>query len=348
MRKRILIFALIATLLPFLPSVAVAADPPLASCLSFGSEISSISSYAISISVPVYQKCGKLNHWGEFALITIDGDDGLLGAGKCTSFLLEQGSPTLGSVYSGSINCTIIVSGWQASKRVGQTSSTLRIKYIWDFSSTSVSVRHPAIPGTTSGTAGGGTGGGTVAPICSGTPSAPNLSYTNLSDGIQFTATAQTSGEKATGLFYSYSYYDESKRAWGDWSDWVSVAPSSTISYKASSGDNKIYVAFAVYASNSCGKSAQARESLDSKGLLLPEVPASPDAVQEAIDAANAATEAANAAAFTSSMNLIAAQSASDVVAALSTQVDEIISTLKAQVAALSAQILKIQAKISR
>ena len=47
-------------------------------------------------------------------------------------------------------------------------------------------------------------------------------------------------------------------------------------------------------------------------------------------------------------MSLLAAQSASDVVVALSTQVDEIISSLKAQVASLSALILKIQAKLSR
>ena len=347
MKKRILIFVLVTSLAASLPSVAVAADPPLASCLSFGSETSSISSYAISISVPVYQKCGKLNRWGEFALITVDGDDGLLGAGKCTSFLLAQGSATLGSVYSGSINCTIVISGWQASKRVGQTSSTLRVKYIWDFSSTSVSVRHPAIPG--SGSVGSGTsGGGSVVPSCLSAPSIPSLSYINLTDGIQFTATTQTSGEKSTGLFYSHSFYDESKSAWGVWSDWVSVAPSTTISYKAISGENKTYVAFAVYASNSCGKSAQARESIDKMGLLLPEVPASSDAVQEAIDAANAATDAANSAATTSSMNLVAAQSSLDIVAALSLQVDEIISSLKVQIAALSALILKIQAKMSR
>jgi hypothetical protein len=83
-------------------------------------------------------------------------------------------------------------------------------------------------------------------------------------------------------------------------------------------------------------------------GLLLPEVPASSDAVQEAIDAANAATDAANAAAVTSSMNLVAAQSSLDIVAALSLQVDEIISSLKVQIAALSALILKIQAKMNR
>jgi hypothetical protein len=90
------------------------------------------------------------------------------------------------------------------------------------------------------------------------------------------------------------------------------------------------------------------RESISKTGLNLPEVPASPDAVQEAIDAANAATDAANAAAVTSSMNLVAAQSSLDIVAALSLQVDEIISSLKVQIAALSALILKIQAKMNR
>ena len=47
-------------------------------------------------------------------------------------------------------------------------------------------------------------------------------------------------------------------------------------------------------------------------------------------------------------MNLVAAQSASDVIEALSLQVDKIISTLKVQVAALSALIVKIQARSSR
>lgn len=261
-----------------LPSpVAVAADPPLASCLSFRGETSSISSYAISISIPVYQKCGKLNHWGDFALITIDGDDGLLGAAKCDSFLLAQGSASLGEVYSGTIRCTIVVSGWQASKRVGQTSSTVRIKYVWDNSSTSTTVRHPAIPGASSsgnGSSSSGSGSSSSStPSCSKAPNLPDLSITWNEIGPLFQFKPSSDGDKATVLSWNYALYDTSKSAWDDWANWNTVIPATAGQYQARAQINKSKIAFAVYSTNSCGSSEQARELLAHTGVpLAPQV----------------------------------------------------------------------------
>ena len=324
-----------------------------ADCIELRSPSSSQSSTLITLKFDVYATCssGQLgSSLGRNPLYQMTQEESLFNLSSCTG---PSVSPLIGSGWLGTATCSLRVgSNTLPSSRTGATSTIIEVKFVWDFSSKTISVPHSAIPAGTNnglgGSTGGSTGGGVVTPSCSDAPSIPNLSYVILADGIQFTSTAQTSGQKATSLHYSYSFYEESKRAWGVWSDWVLVAPSTTISYKAMSGDNKTYVAFSVYASNNCGNSAQARESIEKKGLLLPEVPASPDAVQEAIDAAAAATDAANAAAVTSGMSLVAAQTASDVVAALSTQVDEIVSSLKAQVAALSALILKIQAKISR
>lgn len=324
-----------------------------ADCIELRSPSSSQSLTLITLKFDVYATCssGQLgSSLGRNPLYQMTQEDSLLNLNSCSG---PSVSPLIGSGWLGTATCLLRVgSNTLPSSRIGATSTIIEVKFVWDFSSKTISVPHSAIPGRTNngggGSTGGSTGGGVVALSCSGAPSTPNLSYINLTDGIQFTFTAQASGEKATNLYYTYNYFDEVKRIWEGWNEWITVSPLATISYKAPSGNGKTSVAFAVYASNSCGKSEQARESISKTGILLPEVLASPNAIQEAIDAANAATDAANSAATTSSMNLIAAQSASDIVEALSLQVDEIISTLKAQVAALSALILKIQARLSR
>ena len=114
------------------------------------------------------------------------------------------------------------------------------------------------------------------------------------------------------------------------------------------SGNNRISVAIT---KNMAKQEADAKAAADkavADAKAAADKAVADDAVREATDSANAATDAANVAASSSSVSLLAAQSASDVVVALSTQVDEIISSLKAQVASLSALILKIQAKLSR
>jgi ABC-type transporter Mla subunit MlaD len=71
------------------------------------------------------------------------------------------------------------------------------------------------------------------------------------------------------------------------------------------------------------------------------------DAAQEAADAANAATDAANAAAEGTAAATTAAQNAADAVAALSSQVSELVASLKKQILSLSALIAKIQTKLN-
>ena len=70
------------------------------------------------------------------------------------------------------------------------------------------------------------------------------------------------------------------------------------------------------------------------------------DAAAEATDAANAATDAANAAAEAADAATAAAQDAADAVAALSAQVSTMMSSLKAQLTALTNLVIKIQKKV--
>ena len=73
---------------------------------------------------------------------------------------------------------------------------------------------------------------------------------------------------------------------------------------------------------------------------------AAQEAAAEATDAANAATDAANASAEAADAATAAAQDAADAVAALSTQVSEMISALKKQITALTNLVIKIQKKV--
>ena len=340
--KRIAVVAiLIAGLLDF---SAVPAQAGIADCISVGSPSVYSSSTSIQVTVSMVVNCSKAQlSTGGGATYSIEGESSL--SSSCS------GPYSLMTGTSGTITCTIRIGSSLGSIRTGATSSTLRIWFAYDFSTKFVSFSHKSIPSTLSGggtTVGGTPSGGTVTPSCTSAPKIPNLSYSILSDGIQFTSTAQSTGEKATNLYYSYSYFDGIKGAWQGWVDWISVSPTTTISFKAPSGNNNTYVAFGVYASNSCGQSDQARESANHFGLQLPELPASSDAAKEATDAANAETDAANTAADNPSSEVINAQNAADQVAALSAQVEQIISSLKVQLAALNALVLKIQAKISR
>ena len=152
----------------------------------------------------------------------------------------------------------------------------------------------------TGGTLGGSTGG-TITPSCSKAPEIPNLAFSNLSDGVQFTSSAKATGDRATSLYYSYTYFDGFKNAWDTWSSWFNSSPTGVISFKATNANNKTYVAFAVYASNSCGQSSQARESSNQMGVKLPSSSAisttgSTDAAAELIDANAASLDAINAA----------------------------------------------------
>jgi len=70
------------------------------------------------------------------------------------------------------------------------------------------------------------------------------------------------------------------------------------------------------------------------------------DAANEATDAANAATDAANAAAEAADAATAAAQDAQAAVAALASQVADLMADLKAQITALTNLVIKIQKKV--
>jgi hypothetical protein len=88
-------------------------------------------------------------------------------------------------------------------------------------------------------------------------------------DGISFTFRASSTGDSPNSLFYSYTYFDGTRSTWDAWSDWISVSPSSTFSFKAAVTSSKTKIAFSVSSSNFCGVSEQTRESSDQKGIFL-------------------------------------------------------------------------------
>ena len=210
-----------------------------------------------------------------------------------------SGSGGTTTCYNGSFSTTCSGSGGilpLGSKTGGSTSGTLG----GSTSGTLGGSTSGTLGRSTSGTLGGSTSGVAI-PSCAKAPEIPALSFTNLSDGIQFTANAKSVGEKATNLYYSYVYFDGAKNAWDAWSSWVTSSPSSVISFKAVSGNNKTRIGFSVYASNSCGQSGQARESSAQTGLVLPgtsliSTTGASDAAAEFADANAASEDAINAA----------------------------------------------------
>jgi hypothetical protein len=145
--------------------------------------------------------------------------------------------------------------------------------FAWDFSTKSISVSHIPIPGKTA--AGSGASGGTssapsvpVAPSCTSAPSKPNLTVEWNTIGPKFSYSPALTGEKANRLYWGTALWNSQTFAWEKWSDWTS-APVSPGSYQASVLEGKTKIAFAVYASNACGTSDQAREVEDRTGVAL-------------------------------------------------------------------------------
>jgi hypothetical protein len=156
------------------------------------------------------------------------------------------------------------------SPRIGATSTTIRMWFAWDFSTKSISVSHIPIPGKTVAN-----GGGTssvpsvpVAPSCTSAPSKPNLTVEWNTIGPKFTYSPATTGEKTNTLYWGIALWNSQTSAWESWSNWTSATAASG-SYQASVIEGKTKIAFAVYASNACGTSDQAREAEDRKGVAL-------------------------------------------------------------------------------
>ncbi len=241
------------------PTQSVPANAGVADCLTFGYPTVYSSSSSISVSVSVRVNCTK---------------EQIGSARGAVLSIVEEGSfgPTCSGLYSltpggnQTISCSIPLTGGFASVRSGAMSSTIKVWFAWDFSTRFITFQHTAIPRKSST---GGSTGGSTAIACTSAPNKPVLIWLQQPDGISFSSSASSLGDKPTALYYSFTYFDEVKNSWDAWSSWISGSASGTISYKAVVGKNKIKIAFAVYAVNGCGSSGQARESTDEKGLYL-------------------------------------------------------------------------------
>jgi alpha-tubulin suppressor-like RCC1 family protein len=129
----------------------------------------------------------------------------------------------------------------------------------------------------------------------------------------------------------------------------LNIAGNYTQTFAIVSNQPKIKAAADKAAADKVAAELKAKQEADAKAAVDK---ANADAIaavaQESIDAANAATDAANIAAEAQSSVVIAALDSADEIAALSGQVDEIISVLKSQIIKVSALIVKIQSRVGR
>ena len=135
--------------------------------------------------------------------------------------------------------------------------------------------------------------------------------------------------------------------------DAATAAATAATAAAAKAGADAVAASAAATAAASAASAAAAKAGADAvaasaaaQAAAVAAAEAAADAAAEATDAANAATDAANASAEAGDAATAAAQDAADAVAALSTQVSEMISALKAQLTALTNLVIKIQKKV--
>ena len=261
------IFGVIVLLLgtfSFLP-VANAAG---SSCISLGFPSVTSSASTIRVSVPAKSNCktpfGMSSGGAVYTILN-----------ESSSTYSCSGPYDYSNFGGGTINCTINLGGSFGSNRAFATSSTIQIWFAYDFSTKQVTFNHAAIPSKS--TSGGGSTGGSssgsgpatpVAPSCTAAPNIPNLTIERNSLGPKFNYSLASTGPKATEMLWSYTLWDSNSKSWGAWNSWQSTTASSG-SYQASPLEGKTSIAFGVYARNSCGSSAQARESEERTGVSL-------------------------------------------------------------------------------
>jgi hypothetical protein len=278
--KRIALLALIS-LFSILLQVPANARTPVADCIELKFPKATTTSTVFQLTVEVYAICteeqigsGK----GQKPLFSMEEEESLFNLSSCSG---PTAQPRFGlsNGYIGTATCTLRVgSNTLPSPRTGATSTTIRMWFAWDFSSKTISVPHVAIPaGTNNGWGGsvsGGTGGTSsapkvpVAPSCTSAPSKPNLTVEWNTTGPKFNYSPATTGEKTNTLYWGIALWNSQTSAWESWSNWTSATAASG-SYQASVIEGKTKIAFAVYASNACGTSDQAREAEDRTGVAL-------------------------------------------------------------------------------
>ncbi len=260
--------ALIGLVATSLTGFAAPANASVVDCINFGYPSVTSTSTSITVNVMVSARCpnsgfGLTGGHGVYSIVE-------------ESFASSCTGPYEYNAYTfGTISCRISLGGSLGSSRVGATSSTIKFWSAWDFSTKFITFSHIAIPSKTS-TGGGSTGGtlgggGVVAPAvptCTGPPNTPVLTIERNTTGPKFNFTLAPTGQKATAMYWSYSLWNSNTKSWEAWSNWQSTV-SSTGSYQATVVEGKSSIAFAVYASNACGSSEQAREAEDRKGISL-------------------------------------------------------------------------------
>ena len=256
----------------------------LSSCIQLGGGTSSASSSQITLRATVTSTCtvsqlGNANFSTPVYEIVEESD--LLSLAKCNG-------PSVGPTGTlGTVVCTFPINqNFFGSQRTGATSSTIKIWFAWDFSETRLAVSHIAIPyscptiSCSSGSSSGASSGTVVPqatpvkPSCTAAPEVPVLTITHPDDnlGPLFHFKIASTGQPAVSMSYSYSLYDKNTETWGTWTPWTLI--NSTMGLLGSDFQSQLQdgisrIAFAVYASNTCGSSTQARESIAKTGVLL-------------------------------------------------------------------------------
>lgn len=257
------------------------ASTKVADCIELKFPKATTTSTVFTLTVEVYAICTEEQIGrgrGQDPLYSMVEEESLFNLSSCNG-PAAQPRRALSNGYIGIATCTLRVgSNTLPSPRTGATSTTIKMWFAWDFSTKTISVPHSAIPAATNNGWGGSTSGGTsgsssapiapVVPSCTTAPSKPILTVEWNSIGPKFSYSPATSGEKTNTLYWGSALWNAQTSTWESWSNWTSVAAVSG-SYQASVIEGKTKIAFAIYASNACGTSEQAREAEDRKGVAL-------------------------------------------------------------------------------
>jgi len=293
--KRRFITLGITFLLVLLGLPGVPASASLRDCFELRFPSAIAGSNSISLSAQVYAKCTKAQlgmAWKSSFVFSVQEETAPFGLSySCSGPLAGDTTPTIGPLGIGTLTCSLKTGSESfASSRVGSTSSTLRMWLAWDFSEWTIRVSHSAIPakqesggsssgggdsssgsssgGSTGGASGGSTGGSNpIIPSCTRAPSKPNLRVAWSEKGPEFSVSATYNGGEPSSLYWNFTLLDASTSRWESWREWQVATLSFSYSPELNSKYSKI--AFAVYATNACGSSEQARENATNAGVAL-------------------------------------------------------------------------------
>ena len=103
---------------------------------------------------------------------------------------------------------------------------------------------------------------------CSTIPDKPLVTSKSDVSGIEFTVSPATTGCAATQLNFTYTYFDQVGKTWGEWTKWaVGSNTGRAFSFKVPSIKGKSRVTIGLTASNKWGTSALTRENPEANGI---------------------------------------------------------------------------------